>query len=77
VTLFAEASSGLIDRGDLEQAAAVLEPGCAGAILVYENRWAAPFASALRREGAQLVASGRVPVQGILAALDSLDGSTR
>ena len=77
VTLFAEASSGLIDRGDLEQAAAVLEPGCAGAILVYENRWAAPFVSALRREGAQLVASGRVPVQGILAALDSLDGSTR
>lgn len=77
VTLFAEASSGLIDRGDLEQAAAVLEPGCAGAILVYENRWAAPFASALRREGAQLVASGRVPVQGILAALDSLDSPTR
>ena len=77
VTLFAEASSGLIDRGDLEQAAAVLEPGCAGAILVYENRWAAPFVSALRREGAQLVASGRVPVQGILAALDSLDSPTR
>ncbi|ABG98740.1 conserved hypothetical protein [Rhodococcus jostii RHA1] len=64
VTLFAEASSGLIDRGDLEQAGAVLEPGCVGAILVYENRWAAPFASALRREGAQLVASGRIPVQG-------------
>ncbi|MFD7011324.1 DUF6325 family protein [Rhodococcus jostii] len=77
VTVFAEASSGLIDRGDLEQAGAVLEPGCAGTILVYENRWAAPFASALRREGAQLVASGRIPVQGILAALDSLDGPTR
>ncbi|MDT2007160.1 DUF1269 domain-containing protein [Rhodococcus opacus] len=73
VTLFAEAASGLLDRTDLEQAAAVLEPGCSGAILVYENCWAAPFASALRREGAQLVASGRIPVQGILAALDAVD----
>ncbi|WP_009476829.1 DUF6325 family protein [Rhodococcus sp. JVH1] len=73
VTLFAEAATGLIDRTDLEDAAAVLAPGCSGAILVYENCWAAPFASALRREGAQLVASGRIPVQGILAALDTLD----
>ncbi|TQC49537.1 DUF1269 domain-containing protein [Rhodococcus sp. WS4] len=76
VTLFAEAATGLIDRTDLEEAAAVLEPGCSGAILVYENCWAAPFASALRREGAQLVASGRIPVQGILAALDALDAAT-
>ncbi|MFD7011924.1 DUF6325 family protein [Rhodococcus jostii] len=73
VTLFAEAATGLIDRTDLEDAAAVLAPGCSGAILVYENCWAAPFVSALRREGAQLVASGRIPVQGILAALDTLD----
>ena len=73
VTLFAEAATGLIDRTDLEDAAAVLAPGCSGAILVYENCWAAPFASALRLEGAQLVASGRIPVQGILAALDTLD----
>lgn len=76
VTLFAEAATGLIDRTDLEEAAAVLEPGCSGAILVYENCWAAPFASALRREGAHLVASGRIPVQGILAALDALDSAS-
>ncbi|BAH51871.1 DUF6325 family protein [Rhodococcus opacus] len=76
VTLFAEAATGLIDRTDLEEAASVLEPGCSGAILVYENCWAAPFASALRREGAQLVASGRIPVQGILAALDALDSAS-
>ena len=75
VTLFAEAATGLIDRTDLEDAAAVLAPGCSGAILVYENCWAAPFASALRREGAQLVASGRIPVQGILAALDAADSA--
>ncbi|MCX5042523.1 DUF6325 family protein [Aldersonia sp. NBC_00410] len=73
VTLFAEASSGLLDSTDVHEAGAVLEPGCTGAVLIYENRWAAPFASALRHNGAQLVASGRVPTQGILAALESLD----
>ncbi|HEX6248406.1 MAG TPA: DUF6325 family protein [Nocardioidaceae bacterium] len=76
VTLFAEASSGLVDGGDLEEAAAVLEPGCSAAILVYENTWAAPFATALRRNGAQLVAGGRIPVQAVLATLDALENET-
>jgi hypothetical protein len=53
----------------------VLEPGCSAAVLVYENTWAAPFATALRRNGAQLVAAGRIPVQAILATLDTLEGS--
>ena len=48
-------------------------PGTAAAILVYENRWAAPFASAVRRSGGQLVANGRLPVQAILAALDATE----
>jgi hypothetical protein len=72
-TLFAEASSGLLGGDDLEDAASVLEPGCSAAILLYENRWAAPFARALRRNGAQLVANGRIPVQAILASLDAND----
>ena len=76
VTLFAEAPSGLLDRTDPDEAAVALEPGKSGAILVYENCWAAPFATALRRQGAQLVASGRIPVQGVLSALDALDAST-
>ena len=76
VTLFAEASSGLVDGGDLEEAGAALEPGCSAAVLVYENTWAAPFARALRRNGAQLVASGRVPVQALLATLDELEPRT-
>ena len=76
VTLFAEASSGLVDGGDLEEAAAALEPGCSAAVLVYENTWAAPFARALRRNSAQLVAGGRIPVQGILAKLDALESET-
>ena len=75
VTLFAEASSGLLDGDDLHQAGSALEPGCSAAVLVYENTWAAPFATALRRNGAQLVAAGRIPVQAILATLDTLEGS--
>ena len=69
----AGASSGLLSGEDAEEAAAALEPGTSAAILVYENRWAAPFAAALRRSGAQLVANGRIPVQGILAALDAAE----
>ena len=71
----AGASSGLLSGEDAEEAAAALEPGTSAAILVYENRWAAPFAAALRRSGAQLVANGRIPVQGILAALDAAEES--
>jgi hypothetical protein len=73
VSLFAEAASGLLDSTDITDAGSVLEPGSSAAVLVYENRWAAPFATALRRGGAQLVASGRIPVQGILASLDALE----
>jgi hypothetical protein len=76
VTMFAHASSGLVDGGDLDEAGAALEPGCSAAVLVYENTWAAPFARALRRNGAQLVAGGRIPVQAILAKLDSLEAET-
>ena len=69
------ASSGLLSEEDAEEAATALEPGTSAAILVYENLWAAPFAVALRRSGAQLVANGRIPVQAILAALDAAEGS--
>ena len=73
ITLFAEARSGLLDDEDLAEAGVALQPGHTAAVLVYENAWAAPFASALRRAGAQMVAYGRVPVQAILASLDALD----
>lgn len=72
---FEGASSGLIGEDDLEEAAGVLEPGTSAAVLVWENRWAAPIATALRRSGGQLVASGRIPVQAILASLDALDAA--
>jgi hypothetical protein len=71
--VFEGASTGLLDTDDLEEAGAVLEPGTAAAVLIWENRWAAPIGVALRRSGAQLVATGRIPVQGILAALEATE----
>jgi hypothetical protein len=73
---FEGAQSGLIGQDDLEEAASVLEPGTMAAILIWENRWAAPVAVALRRSGGQLVASGRIPIQAILASLDALENAT-
>jgi hypothetical protein len=74
---FEGASSGLLGFDDLQEAAAALEPGTSAAVLVWENRWAAPVAAALRRSGGQLVASGRIPVQAILAALDAVETADR
>ena len=73
LAVFEGASSGLLDQGDIEDAGGVLEPGSSAGILVYENVWAGPFAAALRRGGGQLVASGRIPVQALLAALDAAE----
>jgi uncharacterized membrane protein len=72
---FDGASSGLVDADDLQEAGAALEPGTAAAVLVWENRWAAPVAVALRRSGGQLVASGRIPVQALLASLDAVEAA--
>ncbi|OJU85085.1 MAG: DUF1269 domain-containing family protein [Solirubrobacterales bacterium 70-9] len=66
-------STGLIDDEDLEEAASVLEPGASAGLLLYENSWAAPFAIAVRRTGGQMVASGRIPIQDILAALEAAE----
>jgi hypothetical protein len=74
---FEGASSGLLGQDDLEEAAAALEPGTVAGVLVWENRWAAPVAMALRRSGGQLVANGRIPVQAILAALDASETNNR
>jgi hypothetical protein len=70
---FEGASTGLLDQEDLDEAAAALEPGTSAAVLVWENRWAAPVAVAVRKSGGQLVASGRIPIQAILAALDATE----
>ena len=72
---FDGASSGLVDYDDLQEAGAALEPGTCAAVLLWENRWAAPIAAALRRSGGQLVASGRVPVEALLASLDAAEAA--
>jgi hypothetical protein len=75
VAVFEGASSGLIDDDDVAQAGDALEAGTSAALLVYENTWAGPFAAAVRRSGGQLVASGRIPVQDLLAALDAAEAT--
>jgi uncharacterized protein DUF6325 len=76
LAVFEGASSGLLSDDDINEAAGALEPGTSAALLVYENVWAAPFASAVRRSGGQLVASGRIPVQAVLAALDAAEATS-
>jgi hypothetical protein len=74
LTVFEGASSGLLGQQDFDEAGAAIQPGCSAALLMYENTWAAPFATALRRSGAQLVAGGRIPVNALIQALDELEG---
>jgi hypothetical protein len=69
IAVYEGASSGLLGQDDFDEVGNALEPNAAAAILVWENVWAAPFAAAVRRSGGQLVASGRIPVQAILAEL--------
>ena len=77
LAVFEGASSGLLGQDDIDEASEALEPGSSAALLIWENTWAAPLATALRRGGAQLVAGGRIPVQAILAALDAAEQDER
>ena len=63
----------LLSEEDVIAVAAAVEPGSTAAVLVFENTWAAPFGSAVRRAGGQLVASGRIPVQALLAVIEEDD----
>jgi hypothetical protein len=76
LTVFDGASSGLLSDDDYADAAGALEPGSTAALLIYENTWAAPFATALRKNGARLVANGRIPINEIIAALDEVEAAT-
>jgi Family of unknown function (DUF6325) len=63
----------LLSEEDVNAVAAAIEPGSSAAVLVWENRWAAPFGAAVRHAGGQLVASGRIPIQAMLAAIEADD----
>jgi hypothetical protein len=70
VTIEAELAE-LLAEEDVENLAAAMEPGSVAGVLIWENLWAAPFASAARRAGGQLIADGRIPIQAIIAAIDA------
>ena len=72
---FEGASSGLLGDDDAAVAAEAMEPGTGAVMLVYENRWAAPFASAVRRNGGILLDNQRIPVQALIGALDAVEAT--
>jgi len=72
---FEGASSGLLGDEDAATAAEALEPGTAAVAIVYENRWAAPFAAAVRRNGGRLLDYQRIPTQELIAALDAAEAA--
>jgi hypothetical protein len=61
----------LLAAEDVEHLAAAMEPGSTAGVLIWENLWAAPFASAARRSGGQLIADGRIPIQAIIASIEA------
>ena len=66
----------LLAEDDVIQLAAAMEPGSIAGVLIWENLWAAPFASAARRSGGQLIANGRIPIQAIIASIEADEAST-
>ncbi len=60
----------ILAADDVEMLAAAMEPGSVAGVVVWENRWAAPFAAAARRAGGQLIANGRIPIQAIAASIE-------
>lgn len=75
LTAFAGATTGLLDNDDVALAAAEIEPGTAAVMLVYENRWAAPFVAAVRRNGGVPIAFERIGVQDVITALDAAEAA--
>jgi hypothetical protein len=61
----------LLAADDVDHLAAAMEPGSTAGVLIWENIWAAPFASAARRSGGQLIANGRIPIQAIIASIEA------
>ena len=73
-TLEAELAE-LLAAEDVDNLAAAMDPGSTAGVIIYENLWAAPFASAARRAGGQLIANGRIPIQAIIASIEADDES--
>src|SRR4249919_3388862 len=75
LAVFEGVQSGILGDDDVAQSAALIQPGNAVGLLLYENTWAGPFVAALRNQGADVIASGRIPASDVIAALDALDAA--
>jgi hypothetical protein len=75
LAVFEGVESGLLDEEDLHSSASLVAPGNAVALLLYENTWAGPFVSALRSQGAEVIASGRIPAADVIEALEQLEAA--
>jgi len=75
LAIFEGVESDLLDEEDMAAAADLVQPGNAVAVLVYENTWAGPFVSAMRRAGAEVVASVRLPADAVIARLEALEAA--
>jgi hypothetical protein len=65
----------LLAAEDVDNLAAAIDPGSTAGVLIWENLWAAPFASAVRHSGGQLIANGRIPIQAIIASIEADEAS--
>ncbi len=75
LAIFEGARSGLLDDDDIAQGAALVAPGNAVGLLLYENTWAGPFVTAMRNAGAEVISSGRIPADEVVATLDALESA--
>jgi hypothetical protein len=74
-TVFDGASSGLLGDADAAMAADAIDPGVAAVMILYENKWAAPFAAAVRRNGGVLIDNQRIPHEDVVEALEAIEAS--
>jgi hypothetical protein len=75
LAVFEGVQSGILGDDDIAESAALIQPGNAVGLLLYENTWAGPFVAALRKQGADVIASGRIPASDVIAALDALEAA--
>ncbi len=75
LAVFEGVQSGILGDDDVAQSASLVQPGNAVGLLLYENTWAGPFVAALRRQGADVIASGRIPASDVIAVLDELEAA--
>lgn len=70
--VFEGASSGLLGDDDIATAAEAIEPGTSAVMIMYENRWAAPFIRAVHENGGVFIDAQRIPHQDLIDAASAL-----